>query len=43
MIQNLIDYIFGDKQLNKIGIFGKLNGYYGLVEAQARGSYMFIF
>ncbi|CAF0973458.1 unnamed protein product [Brachionus calyciflorus] len=38
LIQNLIDFLFGEKNENNLGLFGKLNGYYGIVEAQARGS-----
>ncbi|CAF0979608.1 unnamed protein product [Brachionus calyciflorus] len=38
VIKNFIYYLLGAKNPNKIGIFGKLNGYYGMVEAQARGS-----
>ncbi|CAF0805820.1 unnamed protein product [Brachionus calyciflorus] len=38
LIENMINYLFGAKNNQNIGIFGKLNGYYGIVEAQARGS-----
>lgn len=38
IIQNLIDHLFGFTNENKIGIFGKLDAFYGMVEAQFRGS-----
>ncbi|CAF0983083.1 unnamed protein product [Brachionus calyciflorus] len=38
LIENFINFILGEKNCNNLGIFGKINGYYGMVEAQARGS-----
>lgn len=38
IIQNIIDNVFGWKNENQAGVFGKLKAYYGMVETQNRGT-----
>ncbi|KAF8830527.1 hypothetical protein HHX47_DHR2001129 [Lentinula edodes] len=37
-VQNLLDILLGLKRANRKGIFGEVSVYYGVVEAQGRGS-----
>ena len=38
LISNILNYLFGQENEDKLGIFGKLKSYYGMVETQTRGT-----